>query len=492
MQRCLTSALALASLTSRARAAPAAEWRGRAIYQVLTDRFAAPQSPACEDIRSYCGGTWAALAGRLDYIQALGFDAVWVSPVVDNAPGGFHGYWQRRMHDANANFGAWEDVRALADALHARGMFLMVDVVANHAWASGGDVSANEPFNSTAQYHDCNGCPNGCSVDDYEDHAQMEHCRLAGLMDFDNTDTAGPVATELFEWAAFLVNATNADGLRVDTVPYVLPAFWRRFEAAAGVYCVGEVDTGDLNFAAPYQVGAANAFEGGALSGVLSYPLFFTLRSVFAQRQSMRALGSAWRAAAAAWGDPSLLGVFTDNHDNARWLSGGSVDVVAYRAALAYSILSDGIPIVYYGTEWLFDGGNDPENREAFWLTHGASYDAAAAPLGSFLAALLRYRRSARLWDADAAQLERWQDDYFYAFTKGDGVIAAFTNGGAAGGDQARDVTYLPAAWPPGTRLCSPLDCTVCATVAAGPVLRVTVKAAEGYVVLDPRVAQCA
>ena len=474
----LQLALCLA-LASGVLCASPAEWSTRSIYQVLTDRFALsspPSSSSC-DLHNYCGGTWQGIESHLDYIQGLGFDSVWVSPVVDNAPGGYHGYWQRRMYESNSNMGAWADLLSLSTALHARGMLLMVDIVANHA--STNDISQNSPFNSTSSYHDCSGCPSGCSVDNYEDHTQMEHCRLAGLQDFDQTEVSGPVATELLQWVSFVVNASGADGLRVDTVPYVFPPFWRRFEAAAGVYAVGEVDTGDLAFASPYQ--------GSALSGILSYPLFFTLRTVFGQQGSMRALGAQWRAGLAAWANVSLLGVFADNHDNARFLSQQS-DVGLYRAALAYSMLSDGIPIVYYGSEWLFRGGNDPECREAFWEA-GGSYSAQQAPLGPFLAALNSHRREAALWAS--AQLERWQDDSFYAFTKGDSTLAAFTNVGSNGGVQSRAVTYLPAAWPVGTVVCDLLDCKSCATVAAGPVLQVQVKGSAGVAVYSPSVAQC-
>ena len=471
--------LLLASLALAALAATPAQWRSRSIYQVLTDRFAAAGAPPapCSDLHSYCGGTWAGLAQQLDYIAALGFDAVWISPVVDNWVGGYHGYWQRKMHAPNANFGQWADVQALAAALHARGMLLMVDVVANHAYTDG-DVSLNEPFSDPAQYHDCSGCPAGCSVNDYENLPQMEHCRLAGLMDFDQSDPAGAVATQLYEWIAFLVNSTGADGLRVDTVPYVHPAFWKRFEAAAGVYAVGEVDSGDLGFAAPFQ--------GQALSGILSYPLFFVLRSVFQAKGSMRQLGSAWRAGQAAWGDLSLLATFTDNHDNPRF-SAGQADEALYRAALAYGLLSDGIPIVYYGSEWLFHGGGDPECREAFW--DGAAYNATAAPLGPFLATLNAHRSRAALWEG--LQLERWQDDSFYAFTRGNATLAAFTNVGSGGGRQQRSVTYLPEAWPPGTVLCNALDCSDCIVVEAGPVAQVGVSAEAGVAVYSTLVEKC-
>ncbi|CAJ0627013.1 5587_t:CDS:2 [Entrophospora sp. SA101] len=68
------------------------EWRSRTIYQLLTDRFA--QSPGQEnpslcsnnfnetEIRHYCGGTFNGIVNKLDYLKNLGFDAIWISPVV--------------------------------------------------------------------------------------------------------------------------------------------------------------------------------------------------------------------------------------------------------------------------------------------------------------------------------------------------------------------------------------------------------------------------
>ncbi len=75
---------------SLARAATKDAWLSRSIYQVLTDRFASPTGAPCSDLHNYCGGTFGALELQLDYISSMGFDAVWISPVVDNAPGGYH------------------------------------------------------------------------------------------------------------------------------------------------------------------------------------------------------------------------------------------------------------------------------------------------------------------------------------------------------------------------------------------------------------------
>ena len=449
----LRAAVAVVASAASASAASPAAWRSRSIYQLLTDRFAAePAPPQCADYSGYCGGTFAGITAHLDYISALGFDAVWISPVVKNAPGGYHGYWASDLLTINAHFGPAEDLAALAAALHARGMLLMVDVVANHMHS--GDIAGNVPFGAATDYHNCSGCPGGCDVQDYTDLAQMEHCRLAGLMDLDNSDPAGPVATALLAWVRELVANFSIDGLRVDTLPYVHPAFWREFNAAAGgMFMTGEVDNGDVAFVAPWQgPSGANA----ALPSVLSYPLFFTMRQVFAQKQSMRALSAAWAAGKAAYADTSLLGVFTDNHDNARFMHVSS-DKGAYRAALAYSILSDGVPIVYYGSEWLYAGGDDPGCREPLWCP-GISYNATAAPLGFMLTALNGYRRAAALWQD--AQVEALVDDAVYAFTKGS-TLCVFTNVGEAGAPQARHIPAdaLPAAWAPGTVVCDLLDC---------------------------------
>ena len=82
--------LLLLTIISLSYAANSSEWSTRTIYQVLTDRFASPTNDPCPfvppfslPLNVYCGGTWAALKSRLDYIRGMGFDAIWISPIVD-------------------------------------------------------------------------------------------------------------------------------------------------------------------------------------------------------------------------------------------------------------------------------------------------------------------------------------------------------------------------------------------------------------------------
>ena len=64
--------------------------------------------------------------------------------------------------------------------------------------------------------------------------------------------------------------------------------------------------------------------------------------------------------------DIDALGLFVDNHDEARFLFENK-DKVMFQNALIFSLTSHGIPFVYYGGEHLFNGGHDPLNRESLW-----------------------------------------------------------------------------------------------------------------------------
>jgi len=76
----------LLQVTSLVHAADTAAWKSRSIYFVLTDRIARSSSDtgggACGNLGRYCGGTFKGLESKLDYIKGLGFDAIWITPVV--------------------------------------------------------------------------------------------------------------------------------------------------------------------------------------------------------------------------------------------------------------------------------------------------------------------------------------------------------------------------------------------------------------------------
>ena len=244
----VAAAFAVAGLVGCAQAATKKEWASRTIYQVLTDRFATTNgnSPSC-DLSAYCGGTFKGLMKKLDYIQGMGFDAVWISPVVRNTANGYHGYWAQDITQVNEYFGSKQDLVNLLNEMHNRGMYLMIDVVGNHMGnpRQGGVYSEFVPFNSPEHYHDCNGCPRSCNIENWQNQPEVEHCRLSGLPDLNQTNTF--VRQQLLKWIKEIA-ADNADGLRIDTIAEVEKPFWAELQKYIGQFAMGENYNGDIQY----------------------------------------------------------------------------------------------------------------------------------------------------------------------------------------------------------------------------------------------------
>ena len=131
--------LLISFLSTLISAASKDKWRTRSIYQVMVDRFARTDGSTTASCnvtdRTYCGGTWKGLQNNLDYIQGMGFDAVWISPMSLGVTGmtgdgeDYTGYWVTDMSQPNPNFGTSDDLVALSNELHNRG------------WACAGEVA---------------------------------------------------------------------------------------------------------------------------------------------------------------------------------------------------------------------------------------------------------------------------------------------------------------------------------------------------------------
>ena len=132
--------------------------------------------------------------------------------------------------------------------------------------------------------------------------------------------------------------------------------------------------------------------------------------------------------------DSTLFGTFLENHDNPRFpsLTG---DLALAKNAIAFTILSDGVPIIYQGQEQHFSGGGDPDNREAVWFS---GYN-TGSPLYSFIGAINQIRNQAIYLSSGYVTYKAWviySDTNTIAMRKGyDGnqIISIFTNKGANG-----------------------------------------------------------
>ncbi|KAH7136192.1 glycoside hydrolase superfamily [Dendryphion nanum] len=405
------------SLCSFAAAADTSAWKLRSIYFVLTDRIARSSSDtggsSCVDLGRYCGGTFKGLESKLDYIKELGFDAIWITPVVKNSANGYHGYWAQDLYAVNSNYGTAADLKSFVNAAHEKGVYVMVDVVANHMGP--GPIADNRPapLNKSSSYHaDCN--------INYDDQSTVEQCRIANLPDI---NTSNPeIRNTLNTWIKWLVNEYRFDGIRIDTVKHVEKGFWPGFVKAADVYSIGEVWDGNAKYLAGYS---------SNMPGLLNYAVYFPMNRFYQQKGSSKELADMIDTVSSSFPDPAALGTFLDNHDNPRWLNQKN-DHTLLKNALAFVILSRGIPILYYGTEQGYTGGADPANREDLWRSN---FD-TSSPLYRAITKLTAARKAlGGLPGNDHVTLYTASDAYAWSRADGKLVVLTTNGGGSSSGN---------------------------------------------------------
>ena len=407
------------------------EWKPRSIYQVLTDRFARTSDTGWCNYSQYCGGNYRGLISKLDYIKGMGFDAIWISPIIENTEGSYHGYHFTNLYNLNYHFGSEDDFKALVSECHNKDIWVMVDVVANHAGPVGTDFGRINPFNRAEHYHDW------CEINNWGNQWEVENCRLCGLPDLKQENDW--VTQKLLEWIHDLVQKYNIDGIRIDTIMEVPKWFWDKFRQSAGVFQIGEAFNGDPGYVADYQ---------NHLDSVFNYPLYYAIKSSFCG--NFKDLEYYWFNTRKAFPAPEYTATFVENHDNPRWLNECN-DRAKFTNAVIFSLLWEGIPVFYYAGEQYYAGGADPNNREPLWDNYNTN-----SPLYQFLGKTNKLRKQVKIWNFAITQ--RYADNNFYAFSRGN-VLACFTNVKSC----QRTITYHP--FNRGDKLCNILYDGDCVTV---------------------------
>src|ERR1035438_1113800 len=294
-------------------------WRTQSIYQIMTDRFFdgdtnndnADGNYGPANSGSVHGGDFQGIEQKLDYIKALGATAIWISPVVLNGHGQFHGYAGRDFYNVDPHWGTLSNLQHMVQAAHARGLLVIDDIVCNHgddliySTDSGWDaflappagynlryrtgIQYAAPFNTNAAnlsltnlFHNNGGIP------DYNTPQHVELGELAGLDDF-RTEPAY-VRSNMVEVYKYWIGQAGFDGFRIDTTKHVEMGFWQNWCPLVHAYASSIGKTNFFMFGEVYdgsesKCGSYTGTQSGgafAQDSVLDYPLYFTINSVFA------------------------------------------------------------------------------------------------------------------------------------------------------------------------------------------------------------------
>lgn len=372
------------TVTDRVKTDGDFDWDEAVIYFAVTDRFfdgdasnndaygvGDYDTSAKKGGSSYHGGDFAGLTEKLDYLEDLGVNTIWITPIVENitddqhdaktdtATYGYHGYWASDFTELNKHLGTKEEFAALLDAAHSRGMKLMVDVVLNHA-----GYGTENYFNNILKDKDGNAIKmlrdssNTVSGDD-------KLAPLSDLPDFVTEDSE--VRNQLIEWQTEWMDEFDIDYYRVDTVKHVDSTTWSalknsltkvnpdfkmigEYSGAGYANTAGELGTGSMDALLDFDFNDfAKDFVGGKIS---------TVENSLLKRNGVL-------------NNTATMGNFLNSHDEdtlqyklvneSKFSEEEAYNVMKVAATL--QITAKGQPVIYYGDELGQAGANDWPNQ---------------------------------------------------------------------------------------------------------------------------------
>ncbi|MEU4420823.1 alpha-amylase family glycosyl hydrolase [Actinoplanes sp. NPDC024001] len=425
-------------------------------YFVMADRFAngdttndtggLPADPLVSGFDPtrkgfYNGGDLRGLLDRIDYIRGLGTTSIWLTPSFKNKPvqpedgpsAGYHGYWITDFTRIDPHLGSNEELRALVDAAHARGMKVYFDIITNHtADVIGYEEGARQPYVSkdVEPYRTAAGVPfddrdpgpfppldpevsfpytpvldpaeRDLKVPAWLNDVTLYHNRgdttftgensyYGDFFGLDDLFTEHPrVVRGMIDIYKTWIADFGVDGFRIDTMKHVDDAFWQKFgpevlefarqQGKREFFMFGEVFDTSRSFTSQYTT-------RNRMQAVIDFPFQDAARNFASRSRPTSDLGAFF--AADDWytdADSNVyqLPTFLGNHDMGRIGTfvvtdnpgAGDAEWVA-RDRLAHELMyfSRGNPVVYYGDEQGFTGpGGDQDARQTMFASRVPEY----------------------------------------------------------------------------------------------------------------------
>ncbi len=353
-------------------------WPHAVTYEIFVQSFVDTNGDGIGDLNG--------VTSKLDYLQDLGIEAIWMMPV--NPSPSYHKYDVTDYYGIHPDYGTIEDFKKLIAEAHKRDIKIIMDLVINHS------SSDHEWFRSSVE-----------KIGEYRNYytwANMEQIEAEGTLEKEETGDSGnrrqwndvegqdelyfaffysgmpdlnydnpKVREEVYQIGKFWLSEIGIDGFRLDAAKHIYPdhratdnhAFWKEFYSTMksykpDVYTVGEV-WADLPTQAPFAEG---------FSALFNFDLAFTILETV---KNERVIGAtifehAWKldedgspvklynssdSAFKSFNPTFLNTTFLTNHDQNRVMSFLGNDVAKAKLAASILFTLPGAPYIYYGEE---------------------------------------------------------------------------------------------------------------------------------------------
>jgi glycosidase len=304
------------------------EWSKNAtVYQINTRQFSEE-------------GTFKAAEKELPRLKELGIDIIWLMPIHEIGEKNRKGtlgspYAVKDYYSVNPEFGTLEDLKAFVKTAHDLDMYVILDWVANHtAWDN---VLVKDHLEWYAK--------------DYKgDYRPTPWWDWSDIIDLDYSKPE--LRKYMTDAMSYWVKEADIDGYRCDVAGFVPIEFWNNLrvelDAIKPVFMLAEWESRDLH---------AHAFD-------MTYAWSWneSMHNICTGKADVNALYVYYSWNESAYPENSMRMTFVSNHDKNAW-EGTMYEQFGdgLEAAIALSVIGEGMPLIYNGQE----AGND--KRLAFF-----------------------------------------------------------------------------------------------------------------------------
>ncbi len=363
------------------------------IYLITPDRFANanPENDIIEKLKEkkinrnndYArhGGDIQGIMEHLDYIDEMGFTAIWSSPLLTNdmPNASYHGYAITDYYQVDPRFGTLEDYKILSQKAKERGIKLIMDMVANHCgshhwWMQ--DLPFHNWVNAQKAYENDEKLPTSnhrrttnqdLYASEYDSSKMTEGWFVPTMPDLNQKNPF--LAEYLIQNNIWWIETLQLGGIRQDTYPYPDKHFMSDWAKAIMIEypnfnIVGEEWSTNPLIAGYWQSGqiTPDGYESH-LKSSMDFPMQQTIVEALNEDESWGSgLIKIYEGLANDfyYPRPNDMMIFPDNHDMDRIFTRLNEDITKTKMALALILTMPRTPQIYYGTEILMENTAKP------------------------------------------------------------------------------------------------------------------------------------
>ncbi len=355
---------------------------GDAIYLIMPDRFSNGNSDnnSSEEMLEKTnrrkpygrhGGNLKGIYNHLDYIEEMGYTAIWLNPVFENnqPKASYHGYAITDFYRIDPRLGSNEMFKALTDECSKRGIKMIMDMVFNHCgnkhwWIK--DLPMQDWINHWENFTRSN--YRLSTISDPYVSQRDKNLSVKGWFDTHMPDLNlenSFMLTYLIQNSIWWIEYAGLNGIRMDTYPYPdknSMATWAQqiMLEYPDFNIVGEAWISEASKLCYWQKDFPNKDGFNShLPSLMDFPMQKSISMAFNEEEGWdTGLTRLYNTLADdhLYPKPLNLMIFADNHDTGRIYHFLGEDIAKLKMVLTYIATTRGILQIYYGTELLMSG----------------------------------------------------------------------------------------------------------------------------------------